>query len=162
MAQLQVAWEFPTGEGQPPLFNPLIAGGRMIVTDGPGSSWALEPGTGKEIWRSALEGRIGVRGTNYWTDGTEERLFVINNGMLRAIDAKTGLEVQAFGNAASGGGIDLRDALPEDAVIPGGMLQTSNPGRVFEDLIIVSLPAGAYDYASAPADIRLTTCEPAS
>ena len=31
---------------------------------------------------------------------------------------------------------------------------TNNPGRIFEDTYIVSLPAGAYDYASSPADIQ--------
>ena len=31
---------------------------------------------------------------------------------------------------------------------------TSNPGRIFEDLIIMSLPAGGGGYASSPADIH--------
>jgi quinoprotein glucose dehydrogenase len=33
-------------------------------------------------------------------------------------------------------------------------LQTSNPGRIFEDLMIVSLPAGGAGYASSPADVH--------
>jgi quinoprotein glucose dehydrogenase len=33
-------------------------------------------------------------------------------------------------------------------------LQTDNPGQIYKNLIIISLPAGAYDFASPPADIH--------
>ena len=33
-------------------------------------------------------------------------------------------------------------------------LQTGNPGRVFEDLIIMSLPAGGAAYISNPGDVH--------
>ena len=33
-------------------------------------------------------------------------------------------------------------------------LHTDNPGRIYKNLIIMSLPAGDYDYESAPADIH--------
>ncbi len=152
VAQLEVAWEFPTGEGMPPLFNPVVAGGRMYVMNGAGQLVALDPATGTQIWESALDGRIGTRGVNYWTDGAgDERLMVLNNGMLRAIDAATGEVIASFG---SDGGVDLRDALPDDVTEPGGPLQTNNPGRIYRDTVIMSLPAGAYDYASAPANIQ--------
>lgn len=150
VAQLQVAWEFATGEGQAPIFNPVVAGGRMYVVNGAGQLVALDPGTGAQVWESNLEGRIGIRGINYWTDGSDERLMVLNGGMLRAVNAATGQMIASFGNA---GGVDLRDALADDVVMPGP-LQTNNPGRIFKDTIIMSLPAGAYDYASAPADIQ--------
>ena len=38
-------------------------------------------------------------------------------------------------------------------VLPDG-LPDASVGQIFENLIIMSLPAGAYDYASAPADIQ--------
>ena len=151
VAQLEVAWEFATGEGQPPRFNPVVAGGRMYVINGANQLVALNPASGARIWESALEGRIGARGINYWTDGVEERLMVLNNGVLRAIDAKTGQVIPTFGTE---GGVDLRDALAENVATPAGPLQTDNPGRIYKDTIIMSLPAAAYDYASAPADIQ--------
>jgi quinoprotein glucose dehydrogenase len=152
VAQLEIAWEFPTGEGQPPLFNPVVAGGRMYVINGAGQLVALDPATGEKIWESTLEGRIGTRGINYWTDGAgDERLMVLNNGVLRAVNAATGQVIPTFG---SDGGVDLRDALPDDITTPAAPLQTSNPGRIYRDTIIMSLPAGAYDYASAPANIH--------
>jgi quinoprotein glucose dehydrogenase len=152
VGQLQVAWEYDTGEGQPPRFNPVVAGGLMYVLRGDSQLAALNPTTGAEVWRTALTGRIGARGINYWqnADGSERRLMVLNNGILRAIDARTGQVIPSFG---TDGGVDLRDALPEDSVTPGP-LQTDNPGRIYKDTIIMSLPAGAYDYASAPANIQ--------
>ena len=153
VAQLEVAWEYPTGEGQPPRFNPVVGGGRMYVINGAGQLVALNPVTGAEIWTSSLEGRIGGRGINYWhsADNADERLMVLNNGMLRAIDARTGQVIASFG---TNGGVDLRDALPDDVVMPPNPLQTDNPGRIYKNTIIMSLPAGAYDYASAPANIH--------
>jgi quinoprotein glucose dehydrogenase len=49
--------------------------------------------------------------------------------------------------------VDLRVGLDMD--LDNVRLQpTSNPGRVFQDLIIMSLPAGGAGYASSPADIH--------
>ena len=49
--------------------------------------------------------------------------------------------------------MDLRVGLDMD--LANVRLQaTSNPGRMFEDLIIMSLPAGGAGYASSPADIH--------
>ncbi len=150
VSQLEVAWEFPTGEGSPPRFNPVVGGGRMYVLAGDGNLVALNPATGAEIWRSDIEGRIGARGINYWSDGSDERLMVVNNGMLRAIDAKTGQFIAGFGGD---GGVDLRDMLRPDGTAPNGPLGNDNPGRIYGDNIIIALPAGHYDYASSPADI---------
>ncbi|MXO72004.1 outer membrane protein assembly factor BamB family protein [Alteraurantiacibacter buctensis] len=151
--QLQVAWTFETGPGQPPRFNPTLGGGRMYVITGANQIAALDPATGRQLWVTALEGRIGARGINYWqsADGSQQRLMVLNNGMLRAIDATNGQVISTFG---TNGGVDLRDALPRDAVIPASPMMTDNPGRIYQNTIVMSLPAGAYDYASAPANIQ--------
>jgi len=52
------------------------------------------------------------------------------------------------------GGVDLRDALPRDTALPANPLMTDNPGRIYQNTIVMSLPAGAYDYASSPANIQ--------
>jgi quinoprotein glucose dehydrogenase len=151
--QLQVAWEYPTGPGQPTHFNPTIAGGRMYVATGDNKIAALDPATGREIWKSTEAGRVSGRGLNYWrsADGSEERLMMLQDGYVRAMDARTGQFIASFGNA---GKVDLREGLPPGSAMPARPLMTDNPGRVFEDTYIVSLPAGAYDYASAPAQIQ--------
>ena len=151
--QLEVVWSYPTGEGQPTHFNPTIGGGRMYVVTGDNKVAALDPATGREIWKSNTTGRLSGRGVNYWhnADSSQERLILLNDGYVRAIDAKTGQVIDSFGNA---GKVDLRDGLPAGSVMPPRPLMTDNPGRIFEDTFIVSLPAGAYDYASSPANIQ--------
>ena len=147
--QLQVAWEYQTGAGQPTAFNPTIANGMMYVTTGDGKIAALDPATGREIWKSETTGRISGRGVNFWQskDGSEKRLVFLNDGLVRAIDATTGKYIPDFS-------IDVRNALPAGSAPTPRPLMTNNPGRIFEDTYIVSLPAGAYDYASSPADIQ--------
>lgn len=159
VGQLELAWEFdvgPLGGGHYGFrYNPTIVDGVMYVVapNVPDSLLALDAATGKEIWRTTFEGRIGNRGVTFWEseDGKDRRLFVLNNGMLRAVDAATGKIIEAFGGAD---GVDLRAGLSRsdrDKIRP---LQTDNPGRVFGDSIIMALPAGAYDYDSSPADIH--------
>jgi quinoprotein glucose dehydrogenase len=151
--QLEPVWTYEAGGGPfGNTFGPTVANGVMYVAAHGNALVALDAATGEELWRHEFEGGIGSRGVNYWEseDGSEARLLVLNGGMLRAIDAKTG---EMFTDFGSDGGVDLRDAL-ESGEPPARPLQTNNPGRIFEDLIIMSLPAGAYDYASSPADIQ--------
>jgi quinoprotein glucose dehydrogenase len=148
VAQLQVAWEYPAGEGAAPQFNPIVVDGTMYVQAGDGRIAALDPVTGAEKWKSETTGRISTRGINYWKsgDGSDRRLVFLNDGLVRAIDARTGKYVPNFS-------IDLRDALPAGHADTPRPLMTSNPGRIFEDSYIVALPGGQ-GYASHPANIQ--------
>ena len=150
VADLEVAWTYPTTESYQ--FNPLIVENVMYVLAHNRSIVALDAATGAELWRHANEGQVGARGMNYWEseDRSDRRLLYINGGHLTAIDARTGETVTSFG---SNGRVDLRVGLEGD-ISAIRALQTSNPGRIFEDLMIVSLPAGGAGYASSPADIH--------
>jgi len=152
VSQLQVAWTFPTGQGPSPHFNPVVIRGVMYVLSGSNTLVALDGATGKELWRRALQGRIGSRGINYWEseDGKDRRLVFLNDGMLREVNADNGELITDFGD---GGKVDIRVGLAGD-ISKVRPLQTDNPGRVYKNLVIISLPAGAYDYASPPADIH--------
>lgn len=152
VGQLQVAWTYETGPGQPPLFNPTIGGGRMYVMAG-GKIAALDPATGRELWKSNSTGRIGTRGVNYWRspDGSDERLLLENDGYLRAMNAKTGQWIDSFG---TDGKVDLRDALPPGHVPTPRPLMNNNPGHIFENTFIVGLPERGDQYAAAPADVQ--------
>jgi quinoprotein glucose dehydrogenase len=150
VANLVVAWTYPTTESYS--FNPLIVENVMYVVAHGRSVVALDAATGTEIWRHSNEGQVGARGMNYWEseDRSDRRLLYINSGHLTAIDARTGETVTSFG---ANGRVDLRVGLEGD-INAIRALQTSNPGRIFEDLMIVSLPAGGAGYASSPADIH--------
>jgi quinoprotein glucose dehydrogenase len=151
VGQLGVAWSYSTG-GSTQRFNPLVVNGVMYVLGEKGALVALDAATGKELWNKPQQGRTGARGMNYWqsADGKDRRLLFIQNGMLKEVSADTG-EPIAIG--PDGQGVDLRVGLDGD-ISKMRPLQTDNPGRVYKDLIIISLPAGAYDFAAAPADIH--------
>jgi glucose dehydrogenase len=152
VAKLTVAWTYSAGEGQPPHFNPLVVKNVMYIMAPDNALVALDAATGKDLWRKANTGRVGARGMNYWesADGRDRRLLFVNDGVLRAVSADNGEPIAAFG---TNGGVDLRVGFAGD-ISKMRPLQTDNPGRIYKNLIIMSLPAGAYDFESSPADIH--------
>jgi glucose dehydrogenase len=152
VTKLEVAWTYSVAGKQPPRFNPLVVNGVMYILGPDSALVAIDAASGKEKWRRPFEGRVGARGMNYWQseDGRDRRLLFVNNGILRAVSAETGEPIASFGKD---GGVDLRTGFDADISAPNP-LHTDNPGRVYKNLIIMPLPAGAYDYQSSPADIH--------
>ena len=148
VSRLDVAWTYPVNGNI--TFNPIIVDNLMYVQGSGNAIVALDAATGKEIWTHANQGGIGGRGLNYWEspDRSDRRLLYLNAGHLTAINAQTGETITSFG---TNGRVDLRVALWREARNP---LQTSNPGRIFENLIIISLPAQGAGYVSTPADVQ--------
>src|SRR3954464_14206394 len=150
VAQLQVAWTFPAGDTRTYRFNPIVVDNVMYTLAKNLAIVALDAATGKEIWTHENQGAIGDRGMNYWesADRKDRRLLFINAGFLTAVDASTGKTIDGFGDS---GKVDLRAGLDRD-VTGIRPLQTGNPGRIFDNLIIISLPAGGAAYVSNPGD----------
>ena len=154
VSRLEVAWSFPAGQ-RSFMFGPLMADGLLFVLAGANDLVALDAATGAKVWTRPNPGAVGTRGLNYWRspDGRDRRLLYIAGGFLTAVDARTGEAVAGFGQQ---GRVDLRTGLASTGRSIEGLspLQTSNPGRVFGDLIIVSLPAQAAGYDSNPGDVH--------
>jgi quinoprotein glucose dehydrogenase len=152
--RLEVAWTYPTGDGRKYFFSPLVADGLMYVLAKNNSIVALNAATGKEVWTystSPAPSLITSRGINYWEskDRSDRRLLFAADHVLHAIDARTGKLIATFGNA---GGVDLKEGLGRDPKTLK-LVQSTTPGRVFEDLIIVG-SATNQGYGSGPGDIR--------
>jgi quinoprotein glucose dehydrogenase len=154
VAQLEVAWSFPAGE-RSFVFNPVVVDGVMYVLARDNEIVALDALTGRELWARPHEGPVTARGINYWqsADGRDRRLLYLNAGFLTALDARTGGTVASFGDQ---GRVDLRAGLAAEGwdVTDVRPLHTSNPGRVFRNLMIVSLPAQGAGYRSTPGDVH--------
>jgi quinoprotein glucose dehydrogenase len=147
--QLDVAWSYPAGD-RTYLFGPIVVDGVMYVVARNNAIVALDAATGKELWIHENQGAVGARGINYWEskDRSDRRLLYLNAGFLTAIDARTGQTIMSFGD---NGRTDLRVGLNRDleSVRP---LQTNNPGRIFDHIIIMSLPASGASYESTAGD----------
>src|SRR3984957_14199968 len=152
--QLQVAWTYRTGDDRKYAFNPLVINGTMYVLAKNNSIVALDAATGKEIWTHPTDPSttlITNRGIDYWqsTDGADQRLLFSIRNELQELDARTGRSIPEFG---TNGKVDLRAGLGRD---PKSLtlVQSYNPGRIFEDLLILG-SATNEEYDSGPGDIR--------
>jgi quinoprotein glucose dehydrogenase len=154
VSHLQIAWKFPTGDGNKYLFNPIVVDGVMYVLARQNSIVAIDAATGSELWVHQTDPQsrlITSRGINYWesADRSDRRLLFSLNNYLREVDARTGKPIQQFG---SNGLVDLRTDLGRDPKSLS-LVQSGTPGRVFENLIILG-SATNEEYASGPGDIR--------
>jgi quinoprotein glucose dehydrogenase len=149
VAGLQVAWTYETGPGGLQT-TPLFRDGRLYVVTPNQQVAALDPETGKEIWKYdiAVPGQQPVRGLSYWQDGTKHRLFSALGSKLIAIDSDSGKPIAGFGKD---GAVDLREDLGRDPATMATFL--TSPGAVFGDLIIVGFRTSETRPA-APGTIR--------
>ena len=149
--RLGVAWSYPSRDTISYVFNPIVVDNVAYVLARNNSLVAIDATTGKEIWiHEDLRG-IAPRGINYWEskDRSDRRLLFQMNSYLQAIDARTGKSIMTFG---TDGAVNLREGLRRD---PATLVkvQSSNPGKVFENLIILGSAAGEH-YMAPPGDIR--------
>jgi quinoprotein glucose dehydrogenase len=150
VSQLEVAWTYPTRDPGY-AFNPVIADGGMYVLARNNSLVALDAASGREFWvHEGLQG-IARRGINYWQspDGKERRLLFQINHTLQAIDANSGKTILDFGD---NGFVDLRAGLRREHK-DIYRIQSNNPGKVFQNLIILGSVTGE-GYLSPPGDLR--------
>ena len=157
VSTLEVAWTYPYGETG---FNPIVAHGVVYAKGRNSSLVALDAATGKEIWiHEGLQG-MTRRGMNYWEskDGKDRRLIFSISDYLQEIDAATGKSIRTFGN---NGVVDLREGLGRDPATIG-RIQSNTPGKVFENLVILSARPPAKRTSRRRAICARTTSSPAS
>lgn len=144
---LEQAWSHELGETVVSS-EPLVLPDRLIVVGKDQAILALDPGTGRELWRTPPRTVLAsIRGFAHWRskDGSQERVFFPVGTALKALDPRTGQILTDFA-------IDLRQGLdrnPRDI----RQIAPTSPGRVFENLIILGSITGE-GYESPPGDIR--------
>jgi len=154
VGQLEIAWTWEsadyhlTGEHEGASVNPnyqatpIKIGERLYTSTNMGQAVALDPTTGREIWRydpyeSGLRdvpGGRSNRGVAYWSDGTDERILLGSGEYLVSIDAATGRPDPEFGGS---GAVNLADD-PDPRVLTYSW--TSAP-LIVRDVVIVGTTA---------------------
>ena len=162
VAELEVAWEFSTGDGHAEgrtqiQCNPIVIDTVLYATSARVKALALHAATGKLLWSfdpfeagAVLEGPGISRGVAYWAgDGRDvARVFLTAGSRLFALDAASGELIDTFGQ---GGSVDLRDGLGRD--VSGLNVGARTPGIIFEDLLIQGSQVSEGP-VSAPGHIR--------
>ncbi len=150
--QLQVAWEYHTGDSGQIQCNPLVIDGILYGMTATVQPFAIDAGTGKEIWR--VRDTTGTtwygtaRGLSYWEEGDDKRILYTKEEWLYALDAATGKAIPSFGE---NGRVSLKTGL--GATAKEKFVISNTPGTVFDDLIIMPLRV-AEDYDAAFGHIQ--------
>lgn len=155
---LQIVWEWKPNEKNLPQFGtrpgafqstPIVIDNVMYVSTMYYGVAALDPTTGKELWRydsKAYEDGQPPNGTGYvhrgivaWRDASGGALRIILNARYKLIelDAKTGAPVASFGN---NGIVDLSEGLVWS--INKKHYTNTSPPVVYKDLIILGNGVG--------------------
>ena len=153
---LKVAWTYSNGDmtrhqgdmEQASLeTTPILAGGRLYLCSAFDEVSALDPGTGREIWRydPGVDPKVEYpnaftcRGVTYWRDPAApakapcaERVYIGTvDRRLIALDAATGGRCAAFGQ---GGTVDVGAGLK---LLHAGQMQITSPPVVVRDVLVV-------------------------
>ena len=130
VTQLQRAWTFHLGKPGSEA-TPLVIDSVMYVTS-PDAIFALEPETGKTLWKYPSRG-VARRGLAYWeAPGVSPRLFCgVETGKMVALDAKTGQPVNDFGD---NGLIDLKRGVADN--LPAARFFLASPPAIFKNVVI--------------------------
>jgi quinoprotein glucose dehydrogenase len=154
VAKITVAWAYRTGEPafdlsrQPSLqVTPIVVDNVMYISTPLGKVMALEPATGREIWRYDARvnpkggyGDFASRGVSTWVDTTlkpgapcRRRIYVATiDARLISLDAASGYPCVVFGVE---GTVGLREGLRIAPAFPSAY-QVTSPPVVVNDLVI--------------------------
>ncbi|HSU58639.1 MAG TPA: pyrroloquinoline quinone-dependent dehydrogenase [Bryobacteraceae bacterium] len=150
---LERAWTYHTGEKPAALgtrgqsrqvafeTTPLVVGGVVYLTTPANKVIALDPVSGKEIWKFDPQAKTestvqyhANRGVSYWPGDSKDGpriLLGTFDGRLIALNARTGQPVPGFGNE---GEIDLRKGVADD--FPRSTYAITSAPGIYEDLVI--------------------------
>lgn len=146
VSELKIAWEYHSGSKVHNQCNPILVDGKLYFTTGFQELIAIDPKTGKELWKYKPDFERNDRpefmhinrGVAYWSDGMDKIVFFSSGNFINAIHAETGQPFMTFGNQ---GQIDLNQNQhkPADQM---GLISSGSP-VIFNDLLIIGCSSWA-------------------
>ncbi len=177
VSKLQQLWTWDTGDrpisGSRTAFRgddvtpgkfqgtPLMVGGTLYIATSYSQVAALDPETGKELWRfdpRAYDWGMLARGCGFchrgvavWTDGEEVRVFINTRWRLIALDGLTGEPIGGFGHR---GEVDLTEGLIWE--VNKMHYTNTSPPMIYDDIVIVGsgVPDNRIYKRNPPGDIQ--------
>ena len=156
VSRLKPVWVWDGGDlGRSWEITPLLIDGLLYISENQtGDIIALEPETGREVWRRkapvSVGRRIDRRGLAYWGgDGTmKPRIVAIWGHVMFGLDLKTG-ELSADWPAT---GLDIGLPNPAAGGKIGGGVFAASPPIIYKNLIITAAASGFLPPPAQPAD----------
>jgi glucose dehydrogenase len=162
VSKLKLAWQYGPGVVDTDPANralsgteavPLMVGGVLYTPTFRHTVVALDPETGKELWKYDF-GKEGapLRGVTYWAGDKDSPATILagsSNGRLVALNAKTGKPVPGFGNE---GTVNLRVGVTEK--FPNAVYHMGSPGTIYRNLIITGAQGQEDNPDGAAMDVR--------
>jgi quinoprotein glucose dehydrogenase len=154
VTKLQRAWTYHTGEkGRAWEVTPIVADGLMYLATPGQRIVALEPETGREVWKFDPHSNAReLRGVSYWPGDAQTRprvFFGTGDGRLIALDAKTGEAAKAFGD---NGTLNLRAGITDK--FPKAAYGVTSPPAIYRNVIIVGPSTQEGPSVGPPGDPR--------
>jgi quinoprotein glucose dehydrogenase len=143
VSTLRQAWTFDLKTmGRKWENTPVVVENMMYITLPNGGVVALEPETGKEIWRfeTPVRGR-SVRAVAYWPGdaAATPRLLYGAGDTLIALDPKSGKPIESFGNK---GVLSVHPGSPAPSGAGGFGFSISSPPAIYKNLAILGASEG--------------------
>src|SRR4051794_35386866 len=137
VAQLKRAWTYHTGEpGRSMETTPILIDHILYFTTQNQNVVALDPETGKEIWKYLTKSNTREsRGVSWWPGDSRTPpriLFGTGDGRLIALDTKTGKPAAGFGDK---GIVNLRAGVAD--ANPQASYAVSSPPSIYRDVVVV-------------------------
>lgn len=150
VAGLKPVWKFVIAQKGAWEVTPLVVDGVMYVQDMQGTAYALDPETGREIWRHATGLRGKMRALAFWRGdaGHGPRVIMAVRDRIYALDAASGRPSAGFGGEK--GYIDIRDGFAG----PRDRYGLSSPPTVYRNLLITGPSTQEFGAHGPPGDPR--------
>jgi quinoprotein glucose dehydrogenase len=151
VGDLQVAWSYDAREKEDLEASgghrvreiqcqPIVVHGILYGTTSKLSVFALNAGTGEQLWKfEPIKDNQKFntnRGVTYWENGDDRRILYTSGTTLYALDANTGKPEPGFG---SGGKVDLHEGLGSglDHDVNNLSVTATSPGVIYKNVLIV-------------------------
>ena len=147
---LRPVWIVPLKQAGGWEVTPIVVDGVLYTQDMQGTAFALDPESGRELWRFAT-GQVGrMRAAAWWPGDAAHgpRVIISGNDRIYALDATTGKPAPGFGGAQ--GYINIRDGFaPKDV-----NYDITSPPTVYRNLLITGPGTQEFGAKGPPGDPR--------
>lgn len=150
VSQLEPIWKFTLPQRGAWQVTPIVVEGVMYIQDLEGNAFALDPETGRQLWKFSSGQRGKMRGVSYWPGNKAHapRIILSVDDRIYAIDAATGTQAAGFGGDK--GHINIRDGFTTDKP----PYRLSSPATIYKDLLITGPATAEFGSNGPPGDPR--------